>query len=171
MKKIFVILSMALMPLVALTACGDDDDPPATTDLAAEVAGNYPSAAITASAPGLGDLLPDGSTATVVITRQSADKVSLKLNGFAIMGDPTPIDIAGVSVAGTEENVAISLANGTVDVLSTSGAFAFEDVPVTIANSSVKNGALDLTVNLMIDLTGGGLPITVEVTGNLSVAQ
>ena len=156
MKKYFLILCVALMPLVAFTSCSDDDD---DESLAAAVAGTYnvtiggvPTSATAAA-----------ETPQLILSKNTDTSIDFKLAGFGVSGIVIPVDLKGVPVTGTRANVAIDHTTTLKDVELPELMGGKQDIPAKLQGSIKDMKTLDLKITVTVAGLGD-IPVTITGT-------
>ena len=165
MKKFFVILSMAILPMVALTSCNNDGDD--DINYGAIVASDY-TVDITVKvgeAPAV--TLEDKS---IKITRVSDKTAKVKVTGIEWVMDPdqpavpVTLDEFTVNLSGTESNVAIAFDS---KVNANVGGTAMPDLGLKVNAGKVtgkKTLSLPLTLtvsaDIVVEITAAGDKVT-----------
>lgn len=151
MKKYLLILCVALMPMVALTSCSDDDDDPT---LAETVAGTYDVKLAMAGA--------EATDGQIIITRKTDTTADLELKDFSIAGISlgsvkltNPVDLKGTIAAVAidhSETIKVTIAEGAPEM----------DVPLNLKGTITNGKTLALTVTATV--VGAQIPVTVTGT-------
>jgi len=179
MKKYVVMLSVALLPLFALTSCNDDDDDkePEVT-LADNVEGIYSIQLMITpkdaplSLSNEGGEEPKPITTQVVLTEKSATTVDIDFASFENEGLLLNAKkLENVTLTGELGAVGVSY-TGTVDIdvdaplepgdPETPGENPFDDAPITLSAAVKESSTLEMTIVVKI----GEMEYNVAVTGN-----
>ena len=154
MKKILMMCcALALPALVLFSSCKKDDDEGKT--LAQSIEKTYP-VNIWVSLTGTPDQTSDPLDASVAITAESSNSVSMSLIGFKFGQAEIPITLTGITVSGSEGNVTLAY-NGAI----TSAELAqmgFTNLTGTLTGT-IKGGVM--SIQLAINATATTIHVAI----------